>query len=83
MSPPREPPAPVAEMASLVPPETPAPLDLQVLTDPLALVEWVFQDEGGGGLALTADGGGGQQALNIDPWLKEGSFWVGERGGEE
>jgi len=31
--------APVAEMASLAPPETPAPLDLQDLMDPLALVE--------------------------------------------
>lgn len=30
---------PVAEMVSLVPPETPAPLDLQDLMDPLALVE--------------------------------------------
>lgn len=33
--------APVAEMASLAPPETLAPLDLQDLMDPLALVEWV------------------------------------------
>lgn len=31
--------APVEEMVSLVPPETPAPLDLQDLTDTLALVE--------------------------------------------
>lgn len=30
---------PVAEMVSLAPPETPAPLDLQDLMDPLALVE--------------------------------------------
>jgi len=30
---------PVAEMASLAPPEIPAPLDLQDLMDPLALVE--------------------------------------------
>lgn len=30
---------PVAEMVSLVPLETPAPLDLQDLMDPLALVE--------------------------------------------
>jgi len=31
--------APVAEMANLVPPVTPDPLDPQDLTDPLALVE--------------------------------------------
>lgn len=30
---------PVAEMVNLVPLETPAPLDLQDLTDPLDLVE--------------------------------------------
>lgn len=30
---------PVAEMANLAPPETLAPLDLQDLMDPLALVE--------------------------------------------
>lgn len=30
---------PAAEMVSLAPPETPAPLDLQDLMDPLALVE--------------------------------------------
>ena len=30
---------PVAEMVSLAPPETPAPLDLQDRTDPLALEE--------------------------------------------
>ncbi len=35
----REPLVPAAEMVSLAPPETPAPLDLQDLMDPLALVE--------------------------------------------
>lgn len=35
----REAMVPAAEMVSLAPPETPAPLDLQDLMDPLALVE--------------------------------------------
>lgn len=35
----REPLVPAAEMVSLAPPETPAPLDLQGLMDPLDLVE--------------------------------------------